>query len=206
MDSLFDISAVLLGYRDVPALYEVTRMEVSYNEDNMPDVILYFSENADKGWSPFRKRVNIYDGNKKLIKDTSYNYEDTGNWIHSSEYTYTYDENGNPASIIGNMGDERFNHETYFVNVYISGNNANDAITGISSGINISFAGGQLHVEPEDDVLFDVAVYSMQGMLAAQRNGNYGEATISLDKAPHGIYIVRIVSGKHVYTRKFLKK
>ena len=82
----------------------------------------------------------------------------------------------------------------------------NEIIADSYPKVNVLFANEQLRITFADDVSFDAAVYNMQGMLVAQRKGNYGEASISLNSMARGVYFVRVSSGEYVYTQKFIKR
>lgn len=207
MDTIFDIYPVILGTAEVAAVSEVTRFEVTYNDEGMPEVHIEFTpdEESEKKdvWVPYRKREYIYNG-QNLQNDAFYYYQ-AGDWAYSYAYTYTYDEKGNRTSMI-RVEEEGFGSETYYENRYLSGGNSNEIVTDLSSKVKITFADGYLRVTFEEEALFDVSVHNMQGALVAQRAGNYQEAVLTIKNAASGIYLVRLTSGAYIHTRKFLKK
>jgi len=69
----------------------------------------------------------------------------------------------------------------------------------------ITFENGLLRVTRDDDALFDVAVYHMQGMLLAQAKNNRNEWLVHLEHLPKGVYVVRISSENVVYSEKIVR-
>jgi hypothetical protein len=69
----------------------------------------------------------------------------------------------------------------------------------------VVFADGNLHVKFNDDTLFDVTVFNMEGMMLLQNKNNRKEMLVNLENLPKGIYIVRINSGSFFYSEKIVK-
>ena len=69
----------------------------------------------------------------------------------------------------------------------------------------IVFDNGRLRVTRDDDALFDVAVYHMQGKLLAQAKNNRNEWLVHLEHLPKGVYIVRISSENVAYSEKIVR-
>ena len=207
MDTIFDVYPVIQGTSEVATVSEVVRFEVTYNNDRMPEILIEFTPDDDweeNGiWTPFRKREYIYDG-RSLMND-NYFYYDENVWAYSYTYTYTYDEKGNRTSMI-RLNDGSFGSEVYYENIYMSGENPNEIITDSISKAKISIVDGWLRVILEDDMSFNVSVYSMQGVLVAQQDDNHHEADLDMSNAIAGVYIVRVASGSYIQTLKFLKK
>ncbi|MDR2913832.1 MAG: hypothetical protein LBV74_03205 [Tannerella sp.] len=145
MDTLFNISSVILDRADVAEANEITRMEVSYNENNMLEVITEY----------------------RPEKQT----EGDNDWGYSYKFRYAYDEKGNTASMVG-IDENGSGNETYYENVYLLGGNSNDPVTDISPKVKIIFANGQLNITSEEGAPLDIAIYSIQETLVAQQRGS----------------------------------
>ena len=83
--------------------------------------------------------------------------------------------------------------------------NANESIADINQKVKIVYSNDILHILSEDNKLFDVNVYSMQGMLVVQKNSNYNEVSLSFKNIPKGIYIIQVISESNTYTQKVIK-
>lgn len=69
----------------------------------------------------------------------------------------------------------------------------------------VTMTDNQLQVIYGNGEPFDVKVYTMEGKLVAQQNGNYQEATMAIGHLNQGVYLVQVVSDKEIYTRKIVK-
>lgn len=186
--------------------YEITRMEVTYNDDNWPETIVELTKNENSdAWIPFRKRQNVYNEQKKEVKNLFYYPDDDGSWIFLYEFLYTYDEKGNATSMI-RVEEGKNTYETYYRNVYLSGDDANDVLPdGTAPHAEISLTDGRLCVKWADEVPFDVAIYNMSGMLMMQQTGNRNEAVVPVSRLVEGVYVVKVTSGTFIYTQKVVK-
>lgn len=66
----------------------------------------------------------------------------------------------------------------------------------------VTFMNGQIKVLFEDDNLFNVSVYNMQGLLVSKQTNARHKVTIQFESQANGIYFVKIVSGEYMYTQK----
>ena len=82
---------------------------------------------------------------------------------------------------------------------------SNEKIVDVTHKASIAFADGQLRITFDDEALFDVAIYNMQGMALLQRKNNRNEMFANLGNLPQGVYVVRIYSGNYVYSEKIVK-
>ncbi|RHS00096.1 T9SS C-terminal target domain-containing protein [Parabacteroides sp. AF14-59] len=71
----------------------------------------------------------------------------------------------------------------------------------IPDNLKISMSDNMLHIIFEEEKFFDVAVYSMNGVLLKQRKGHSKEAVIPVYSGK-GIFVVRVTCGNDVYSRK----
>jgi hypothetical protein len=69
----------------------------------------------------------------------------------------------------------------------------------------VVFADGILHVTFNDDDLFDVTVYNIQGQMVMHNKNNQNTMLANLENLPKGVYVVRISSGNNVYSEKVMK-
>jgi hypothetical protein len=69
----------------------------------------------------------------------------------------------------------------------------------------VVFADGNLHVTFNDDALFDVTVYNMQGKMVFQNKNNRNEMITSLENLPKGVYVVSVHWDNYVYSEKIMK-
>lgn len=184
----------------------VTRLEVTYNEDNWPETSIESEEGKEPGiWTLYRKRQNTYNEQKQQIKNSYYLYDDKGDdWAYLYEYHYTYDEKGNIESMVL-AGDEDSNSGTYYAYVYNSESNANESLPDDFHKAEIWTAGGQLHVTFKSDALFDVAVYTMSGTLIAQQTGNRTAVSFSVNSLSPGVYIVCVTSEGYIRSQKIIR-
>ena len=82
---------------------------------------------------------------------------------------------------------------------------SNEIIDDISLKSRIKVIDDCLNVMFDDDANFDVAVYSMQGIVVTQNKANFNVATIPLNNLPQGVYVAKITSGKYTDSHKFVK-
>jgi len=82
---------------------------------------------------------------------------------------------------------------------------SNETIDDITRKANVVFTGKQLRITFNDETLFDVELYNMQGMILLQSKNNCNEMIANLENLPQGIYIVKIYSGNFVYSEKIVK-
>lgn len=185
--------------------YALKSKVLSYNESNLLDAVLYASkkdaDDPSEEFTPSQKDEFMYDDNHVLIQKRVYSYDNLYNngnpiwdWSLSNTIDYEYDEYGN----IIREGD------VYYTNIYSSAN-SNDFIADIAKNPQLFFADGQVEVVFDDDMLFDVAIYNMQGLLMTQQKNNRNHAAVSFNKALPGIYIVHVISGEYRYTQKIVK-
>lgn len=204
MDTVFDTYFYTAGFSDIIEAREIKRMEVTYNNDHMPATITEFNPEgpiADNDvWIPFRKREDVYNEDKKMIKN-SYSFYEDGSWMYAYEYTYTYDDKGNLTSMLRIENGKITNDATYYENIYSPGNTSNEMITDLSKKIKTTFTNEQIHIRSEENIPFDVSVYSIQGVRVARQSGNH-TVTISSNGMTRGIYIVHVMSGGNAYTQK----
>ena len=82
---------------------------------------------------------------------------------------------------------------------------SNETVSNISQKARITFFDGRLRVTFDDETLFDVELYNLQGMLLAQTKNNRNEMLANLDYLPKGVYIVRVSLGNYAYSEKIVK-
>jgi hypothetical protein len=82
---------------------------------------------------------------------------------------------------------------------------ANESIHVAPQKSSISFDGEHLYVTFDDDALFDVTVYTMQGTVLMQRKDNRKAVTIPLNDITYGVNIVQITADQYSYTHKFVR-
>ncbi|MDR2147403.1 MAG: T9SS type A sorting domain-containing protein [Tannerella sp.] len=82
---------------------------------------------------------------------------------------------------------------------------ANETIADLSPKPEIQSYGNRLTVKYDIGDSFDVEVYNMQGLKMLQRGNNHFETILSTSGLPQGVYVVRIRSGEHVFSEKFVK-
>jgi len=63
---------------------------------------------------------------------------------------------------------------------------------------------GQLNVTFDDDALFDVTIYTLQGTVVTNKKANMKVTTIPFSNIPNGVYIVQITSGQNSFSYKFI--
>ena len=69
----------------------------------------------------------------------------------------------------------------------------------------IAYTDDMLRIVFDDESLFDITVYNMQGVLVSQQKGNRYAATLSLAHVPQGVYVVRVSADGYAVTRKVRK-
>ena len=82
---------------------------------------------------------------------------------------------------------------------------ANEIIGDNNPKPTVVFADGNLQVTFDDDALFDVAVYNMQGMMLSQMKNNRNTMFANLNNLPKGVYVVKVHSDNCVYSTKIVK-
>jgi hypothetical protein len=146
----------------------------------------------------------IFDSNDRLIQagDVYYTYNDDGFTEKKGnvEYQYIFNEDG---YLIG-MGGENNPVSSYEWTYSQRTDVGNESISNITGKSKIIYYDGQLRVLFDDESLFDVAVYDMQGVLVTQSKSNKYDSVISLSGYEHGVYIVCFSSGNYRFSRKIV--
>lgn len=206
LDSVFDLYSAIYGSGDAD-VEKVERITVDYNIIDMPEETLYYeickTDDEQNAWTPFKKKVSVYNEHKNRVKETHY-YKEADEWLCLYEYDYTYDENGQITSEI--IKDKvRYGSETYYINVYPSGN-SNEFVADNVSQVRITLSDGWLSVCSDREDPFDVAVYNLQGILLEQQSRCHKETTLPMSYHSKGLYLVRVKSRDFVYVQKVVNR
>jgi len=204
MDTLFDTWSFTMGFTDVVEVEEVTRIEVEYNNDGMSEFVIVLipdGESDNEGWIPYRKRENIYDGNK-LMKDAYYFLDEDENWTYSYEYVYDYDDNGNVISMIRHDG--LFGSEVHYKNVYLSGGNSNDVLLSVQSGIYPNPVSDVLYVKIEGADNAVITLVNAAGGIMIRQNTSLTVTSIPVQSFDKGYYFLIVQTDKNIKTHKVI--
>jgi|GEM_PF-4410230 len=146
----------------------------------------------------------LFDSKDRLIQagDVYYTYNDDGFTEKKGnvEYQYIFNEDG---YLIG-MGGENNPVSSYEWTYSKRTDVGNESISNITEKSKIIYYDSQLRVLFDDESLFDVAVYNMQGVLVTQHKNNQYESEISLRGFERGVYIVYFTSGYYRFSRKIV--
>ena len=82
---------------------------------------------------------------------------------------------------------------------------SNEKIVDITHKANVVFTDKQLRITFNNETLFDVELFNMQGMILLQSKNNRNEMLANLENLPKGVYIVKIYSGNFAYSEKIVK-
>ena len=82
---------------------------------------------------------------------------------------------------------------------------SNELIDELKKKTKVVFDNDNLKVAFNDDELFDLTVYNIEGMIVAQKKKNKNVVNISMSGVHKGVYILKITSGLHESTYKFIK-
>ena len=204
MDTLYDTWSFTMGYVDVIEVEEVTRLEAEYNSEGMPEFVIVSipdGEGDDEEWIPYRKRENIYDGNK-LMKDVYYLLDDDENWTYWYEYVYDYDDNGNVISMIRHDG--LFSSEVHYKNVYLPGGNSNDVLLSVRSGIYPNPVSDVLYVTIEGADKAVITLINATGSIIIRQNTSHPVTSIPVQFFDKGYYFLIVQTDKNIKTHKVI--